>query len=229
VFPISGPSQPTWRSRLSRSAAGEGERGVFGGLQHNQIGCPLRQNVCVTVRAYPLWDYFPRNAKPPAWVDPFVSNVESAEADISTVHRRTGLDSDGVLYHLTPGLRDLGYAVESGKKAAERIRRPVLFGRNGRAEVSYEIDAFHDGYGIVVEVEAARGARGNATYRDIIRASLIVDAQFLALLLPVAYRHTSGGREVTVRAHEECLALLSALYASQRLALPFHGVLLVGY
>ncbi len=32
----------------------------------------------------------------------------------------------------------------------------MLFGSNGHAEVSYEIDAFHDGHGIVVEVEACR-------------------------------------------------------------------------
>ena len=92
-----------------------------------------------------------------------------------------------------------------------------------------EIDAFHEGYGIVVEVEAGRGARGNATYRDIIRASLILDAQYLALLVPVAYRHVSGGREVSVHAYKDCADLLSALYASQRLRLPFLGTLLIGY
>ncbi len=63
----------------------------------------------------------------------------------------------------------------------------------------------------------------NATYRDIIRTSLIVDAQYLALFLPVAYRHVSGGREVLVRAYKECADLLSALYASQRLPLPLRG------
>jgi len=189
----------------------------------------LRQDSGMASRVYPLWDYFPRNARPPEWVEPFIGNVVAAEPSISTVDRKTGLDSDGVLLHLAPGLRQLGYVVESGKKASERIRRPVLFGSNGREAVSYEIDAFHDGYGIVVEVEAGRGARGNATYRDIIRASLIVDARFLILLLPVAYRHTSNGREVSVHAHQECLDLLSALYASQRLPLPFNGVLLVGY
>lgn len=88
-------------------------------------------------------------------------------------------------------------------KASERIRRPVLFGSNGYAEVSYEIDASHDGHGIVVEVEAGRGARGNATYRDIIRTSLIVEPLYLVRLLPVACRHDSDGREVTVRAYKE--------------------------
>lgn len=95
--------------------------------------------------------------------------------------------------------------------------------------MSYEIDAFHDNRGIVVGVEAGRGARGNATYREIIRPSLILDAQYLALLLPVAYRHMSGAKEVSVAAYKDCLDLLTAVYASQRLPLPFRGVLLVGY
>jgi hypothetical protein len=183
----------------------------------------------VTVQVYPSWDYFPRNTRPAGWVEPFVAIARAAESRISTVERKTGLDSDGVLQALAPDLRELGFAVESGKKATDRIRRPVLFGSNGRAEVSYEIDAFHEGDGIVVEVEAGRGARGNATYRDIIRASLILDAQYLALLVPVAYRHVSGGREVSVHAYRDCADLLSALYASQRLRLPFLGTLLIGY
>jgi hypothetical protein len=182
-----------------------------------------------TIDLYPAWGYFPRNARPPTWVESFVGNVHAAEESISTVERKNGLDSDGVLRHLAEGLRGLGFDVESGKRAAERIKRPVLFGHNGRPEVSFEIDAFNDALGIVVEVEAGRGARGNATYRDLIRTSLIVDAKYLALLLPIAYRHTSGGREVVVRAYKDCLDLLSALYASQRLELPFRGVLLVGY
>jgi hypothetical protein len=110
-----------------------------------------------------------------------------------------------------------------------KIRRPVLFGEGGTAEVSYGIDAFHDGEGIAIEVEAARGARGNATYRDIVRTSLILEARYFALLVPVAYRHQSSGREVTVRAYHEARGQLEAIYASQRLRLPFEGVLLLGY
>jgi hypothetical protein len=70
---------------------------------------------------------------------------------------------------------------------------------------------------------------GNAIYRDIIRASLIVDAHYLTLILPIAYRYVSGGRTVTSPAYDDCVDLLSALYASQRLPLPFRGVLLIGY
>jgi hypothetical protein len=51
----------------------------------------------------------------------------------------------------------------------------------GRERVAYEVDAVHDELGILVEVEAGRGARGNAVYRDLVRSSLIVDQRFLML------------------------------------------------
>lgn len=178
---------------------------------------------------YPTWSYFPRNVRPPSWAVSFVEVVKAAENEISTVNSRTGLSSDDVLKSLEPGLVALGYAVESGRTAADKIFRPVLFGEFGVPEVSYEIDAFHDRLGIAVEVEAGRGAAGNADYRDIIRTSLILDARNMALLLPFRYRKTVKEREVIIPAYEHTRGQLNALYASQRLRLPFEGVLLVGY
>ena len=75
----------------------------------------------------------------------------------------------------------LGYEIEAGKTASGKIRRPVLFGENGSARVAYEVDGFHPDLNIVLEIEAGRGAAGNADYRDLIRTSLIVDADFLIL------------------------------------------------
>ena len=179
---------------------------------------------------YPSWSYYPQNTRPPQWVGEFVDVVAAVESRISTAAvPPASLRSDDVLSAMAPGLMTLGYAVESGKSAAGKIKRPVLFGENGIPSVSYEIDAFHDEDGIVVEVEAGRGARGNANYRDLVRTSLILDARFLALLLPLAYRHQSGGRQVTVRAYEDTRAQLDAIYASERLRLPFVGTLLLGY
>ena len=134
-----------------------------------------------------------------------------------------------MLSELSPGLLALGYDVESGKTQTAKIRRPVLFGENGNPEVNSEIDAFHDELGIAVEVEAGRGAAGNADYRDIVRTSLILDARNMALLLPVRYRTTSGQRELVIPAYERTRNQLLAIYASQRLKLPFEGVLLIGY
>src|SRR4051812_14757689 len=121
---------------------------------------------------FPAWIYFPLNVAPPEWATALVAAVESAPA-IGTGFARTGLSSDEVLAQLAPGLTVLGYDVEAGKKQNAKVRRPVLFGEQGEQELEFQIDAFHDVYGIVIEVEAGRGAKGNAAYRDLIRTGLI--------------------------------------------------------
>jgi hypothetical protein len=176
-----------------------------------------------------MWSYFPSNVHAPGWVSDLTGVVAEAAPAISTQEVTRGLNSDGVLAALAPNMVDLGYVVESGKTAAQKIRRPVLFGENGYSTVAYEVDAVHDELGIVVEVEAGRAARGNAAYRDLIRTSLILDAKFLVLMLPIVYRYQSSGKTATVMVYRDTLEQLKAIYASRRLTLPFEGVLLVGY
>ena len=178
--------------------------------------------------SYPEWFYFPSWTCPPNWVHELLEVVAAARPliDSATVD---GLTSDKVLAHLRPGLLKLGYEVEGGKHRAARIRRPVLFGDQGRERVAYEVDAVHDELGILVEVEAGRGARGNAVYRDLVRSSLIVDQRFLVLGVMRSYRHQSSGRPIIVSSYRDSKDQLDALYASGRLRLPFEGVLLFGY
>lgn len=92
----------------------------------------------------------------------------------------------------------LGFEIEASKTKADKIWRPVLFGEVGRPLVAYDVDGFHSGHGIVLEVEAGRGAASNADYRDLIRASLIVDAEYLILAMRLEYR--SG--TTTLRSYE---------------------------
>jgi hypothetical protein len=56
-----------------------------------------------------------------------------------------------------------------------------------------------------------------------------VDARFLALGVMQEYHHKSGGKNVIVRSYEDAKGQLDAIYASQRLQLPFEGILLFGY
>jgi hypothetical protein len=177
---------------------------------------------------YPEWFFYPADQPPPDWVWDFTSVVEDARGKIDS-RKVDGLQSDFVLKQLRPGLELLGYEVESGKHRAEKVYRPVLFGPQGRARVTYEIDAAHDELGVVVEVEAGRGARGNAAYRDLVRTSLIVGARYLALGVMVEYRHLQGGKVNRVAGFREIRDQLDAVYASGRLGLPFEGVLLFGY
>jgi hypothetical protein len=177
---------------------------------------------------YPSWFYYPARARPPQWALDFVRVVAAARNEIDTRqdHRLT---SDQALLALEPGLRALGYEVEASKSRRDRIRRPVLFGENGVEILTWEVDAVHDALGVVVEVEAGRGARSNAVYRDLIRTSLIVNVKYLALGVQIAYRHDADGRPVVVHSFAETRSLLEAIYASGRLQLPFEGILLFGY
>jgi hypothetical protein len=170
--------------------------------------------------AFPRWYYYPRNTTPPDWVGTFVKAVAAVEASISTPAGKT-LKSNEVLEKLCPGLQALGFEVEVGRTVDQKVRRPVLFGENGKPHVQQEVDGFHDELGVVLEVEAGRTRDNNNDLRDIVRASLIVDARFLALVVPITYR--SG--EVYTKSVE----LLDAIYSSSRLKLPLEGLLLVGY
>jgi hypothetical protein len=161
-------------------------------------------------------------------VNDFVNVIALHSKDIDS-RIVENLTSDRVLAFIADDLASLGYQVETGKKALQKIRRPVLFGEEGVEKVSYEIDAFHDSLGIAVEVEAGRGARGNAVYRDLIRTSLIVGAKYLVLGVMIDYRHQSSGKEVVVKSFDEARSLIEAIFSSGRLGLPFEGVLLVGY
>lgn len=175
---------------------------------------------------FPQWSYYPRNVAPAEWVDPTLAAVAAVRNEISSaIVREANVKSDDVLRAIAPGLTDFGFAVETGKSAAEKIERPVLYGDNGEVKVKYEIDGWHPVHGIALEVEAGRGAANNADYRDIVRASLLLDARFLCLVMPIEYR--SG--KSRWRAYATTNAQLDAIYASQRLRLPFEGVLLIGY
>jgi hypothetical protein len=180
---------------------------------------------------YPEWQYYPLRSTPPPWVHELVAVVEAAREfiDTSVADRSDRLTSDAVLTHLSTGLRALGYEIEVGKGREQKIRRPVLYGPWGRQRVAYEVDAVHDPLGIVLEVEAGRGAQSNAVHRDLIRASLIVDARFLALGVARQYRFARGRGFGVKHSYREATDLLDALYGSGRLILPFEGLLLFGY
>lgn len=178
--------------------------------------------------AYPHWFFYPAHARPPKWVGDVVAAFAAAQSSIDSTSN-DGLNSDRVLASLEPGLRLLGFDVECGKAATQKVRRPVLYGDQGRERVAYEVDAFHDIEGIAVEIEAGRGARGNAVYRDLVRTSLIVGARFLVLGVMNEYRHQSAGKPVAVQSYRDAREQLDAIYSSGRLGLPFDGLLLVGY
>ena len=177
---------------------------------------------------YPAWTYYPSRTRPPDWAHSVAAAFSAHEAKLDSRIVR-GLTSDAALAVVREDLVALGFDVEAGKKKTEKIRRPVLFGEQGAEALAYEVDAFHAGLGIALEVEAGRGALGNADYRDLIQTSLLVDARFLALVMALEYHFKVGGKPRIVRSYSDTRARLDAIYASDRLKLPLEGVLLLGY
>jgi hypothetical protein len=183
------------------------------------------------VSIYPSWRFFPAFRPPPSWVPALISVFQAhrAEIDSLVVHPKR-MESDDVLRVLADDLEtDMGFTVERGKKKMGKLPRPVFFGDQGTYLRTYEIDAFQPDYGIALEVEAGRATMGNAIYRDIIQGSLIVDARVLTLAVPIEYRYKSRAREAKEPSYAKTYSVVEAIYGSQRLELPFEGLLLIGY
>lgn len=178
--------------------------------------------------SYPSWRYFPAYAAPPAWVDPLVGLFAANQKAIdSAVTHAKRMESNDVLEVIADGLEKLGFDVEQGKAKEGKLPRPVFFGDQGSYLRTYEIDAFEPTNGIALEVEAGRATMGNAIYRDLVQASLMLDARFLVLAIPVEYRY--GKRPSREPSYAKTYSVVEAVYGSPRLNLPFEGLLLVGY
>jgi len=172
---------------------------------------------------------FPQTAPPPDFVEPVISAFEEHSSEISTDKREKGLKSNEVLTILRPDLQALGFDVETGKRKTEKIQRPVFFGENGVPTLRYEIDAYHQGWRCGMEVEAGRGWKGNAIYRDLVQAAVMVNVHYLILAVSNSYKYRTRDAGVVVsRDYENTLGVAQALYGHTRLTMPY-GLVLIGY
>jgi hypothetical protein len=177
---------------------------------------------------YPTWAYFPRQKPAPLWVEVFLTAVAQRQDEVDS-RTHVKMDSDQVVKHLEDLLIVGGWQIEASKKDADKIHRPVLFGDNGTIRVKQELDGWHWSERIVLEVESGRGWQGNAVYRDLVRASLVAEAEYLALGVRQQYTYNSGGHVIHQNDFERTRDMLDSVYASGRLVLPFKGVLLFGW
>jgi hypothetical protein len=171
---------------------------------------------------------FPRTEPPPHFTAAIVDVFRLNEPLISTMTLKKGLTSDAVLTQLRSDLLQLGFAVELGKTAGGKIKRPVFFGENGIPDLQYEIDAFHVDWHCGLEIEAGRAWMGNAVYRDMIQALVMVELEYLVLAVPNGYRYFSGGRSTTSKDYENTCAVSDALFGQSRIRMPYR-LLVVGY
>jgi len=165
------------------------------------------------------WIYFPLSSKPPELVLEIVKvfNVEAKNIDSYF----QDLKSNEVLAILYQGLLNLGFQVETGKRKDQKIFVPVLFGRNGKPEKSFEADAFNEDEGFVVEIEAGRGVLNNQFLKDLFQACMMHDVKYLAIAVRNRYKKSNDFDRVE--------RFFETLYASSRLQLPLKGILIIGY
>jgi hypothetical protein len=171
---------------------------------------------------------YPLTAPPPAFVGEIMSVFRECESDICTQSLSKGLTSDEVLARLRPGLSKLGFQIETGKRKSEKLERPVFFGENGTPTLTYQIDAFHDEWQCGLEVEAGRAKMGNAIYRDLIQALVMVHVEYLVLAVPNVYKYKTGDRSAKSSDYASAKKLAQALYNHDRMKLPY-GLILIGY
>lgn len=171
---------------------------------------------------------FPRTSPPPEFARELVNVFRAHEDEIATEDLDDGLKSDAVLAELRGDLTDIGFDVEEGKKKEEKIFRPVLFGENGEPQLQYEVDAYHPEYGCGLEVEAGRAWKGNAIYRDLIQAMMMVQVDTLALAVPNVYRYSRGDSIGENPAYRKTRDVIATLYDIGRADLPYDTVL-IGY
>ena len=171
---------------------------------------------------------FPRTESPADFLQDVIGVFERHEATISTRDLPKGLTSDEVLGLLRADLDELGFDVEAGKRADQKIRRPVFFGENAQPSLQYEIDAWHPEWRAGLEVEAGRAWMGNAVYRDLIQALVMVNMEHLVLAVPNTYRYKSGGKDVSSNDYDNTVAVAEVLYGHSRVRMPF-SLCVVGY
>lgn len=149
-----------------------------------------------------------------------VINCFEKSSPLFTSEKHT-LNSNDVLAILREDLESIGFLVETGKSANEKIPIPVLFGLNNQIDKSFNADAFSKDGKIVIEVEAGRAVDNNQFLKDIFQACMMFEVEYLVIAVRNIYR---GGDDFS-KVH----TFLETLYISSRLTLPLKGILLIGY
>jgi hypothetical protein len=165
------------------------------------------------------WIFYPKSDRLPETLEVIVKAFEGNKDKINS--SENDLESNGVLAEVRPALESAGFIVEAGKQRAKKISIPVLFGMNGRIEKSFEVDAYSEKGKVVLEVEAGRGVTNNQFLKDFFEACIMNEVDYLALAVRQIYKKGKN--------FEQVVKFFDSLYASNRLALPLKGILVIGY
>jgi len=165
------------------------------------------------------WKYYPLNKRIPKPLLDTISIFEKNYDEIKSTSEK--LESNEVLKNISGDLEQVGFIVEKGKKRDDKIRVPVLYGRQGKVDLAFEADALWRDEKIVLEVEAGRGVTNYQFLKDLFQACMMDDVEYFAVAVRQIYR--------TSQDYEKVINFFDALYASNKLILPLKGVLVIGY
>jgi hypothetical protein len=171
------------------------------------------------------WQYFPQYAAIPQHLMLTVGSFQQASGTIETPTNQ--LSSNQVLSEVADGLEEAGYIVERGKTKSQKISRPVLYGKDGKVDKQFEVDAWHEETGSIIEVEAGRGVVNHQFLKDFFEACVIQDANYLTIAVCQGYQPESY--KSPANDFETVTTFFETIYASRRLAIPLKGILIIGY
>ena len=103
------------------------------------------------------WQYYPKSDATPKHLVEIVEVFKQHDQDIDS--SKLTLTSNNVLLILRESFQRANFKVEKGNKLEDKIKVVVLFGRDGRLDKSFHVDAFQEETGTVVEIEAGRAAK----------------------------------------------------------------------
>ena len=146
---------------------------------------------------------------------------------IKGIAQTDGRKSDAVLATLCDPLVALGFQVEKGKSPQNKIPRSIYCGADGRSELHYELDAWHEEWKAALEIQSSRAVRGNAIYKDFVKGLLIADMEYLVLAVRKEYHYGAKRRSVS-RDYETTLRIAKGLYEYSRKKMPFE-LCVIGY
>jgi hypothetical protein len=163
------------------------------------------------------WLVYPSSQRPTQLVLDIAAVFTAQQDIIGTPPNKP--NSDTVLKAVTPGLVELGYAIE--------VPVPVQYGVNGVAEKTFEVDAWNASLGAVIEVEAGIAVDARKIYQDLFEAIALPDVNFLCVAVQNAYH--PARKTSPIDDFSRAKAIFDGLFASGRLALPVSTVMLLGY
>lgn len=165
------------------------------------------------------WQYYPKSDATPSHLVKLIEVFKQHSQEIDS--SKLTLTSNNVLLILREGLQRTNYNVEMGNKLSDKINVAVLFGRDGKLDKSFHVDAFQEETGTVVEIEAGRAVDNYQFLKDLFEACMMYNCQYLVIAVRRIYRGKADFEIVNM--------YFDTLYASGRIKLPLRGILIVGY